>query len=196
MSENDKGIGFGLDFGTTNSVVALHDRGHVRPITDSGFPHPSVVWNRPEGQVTVGRSARDRFHEYSNVTGHRFATSVKSHLGTDYPIDIFGSRRTPAQVARDILAFLRQHAMDREGLEIREAVFTIPVSFGGQERADLRRAAQDAGIFVKTFVHEPFAAVVAHFCATVGAENLQDLEGQNILVFDWGGGCCVARPGS
>jgi molecular chaperone DnaK len=48
-------------------------------------------------------------------------------------------------------------------------------------------AAEQAGFYVKTFIHEPFAAVVA-YCLRQSRQPITDLEGQNILVFDWGGG--------
>jgi len=43
-------------------------------------------------------------------------------------------------------------------------------------------------VFIKTFVHEPFAALVGYLYEIGAGASLREWEGQNILVFDWGGG--------
>lgn len=50
---------FGLDFGTTNSLLSVIGQdGHPIHFTDEiDRPHPSVVWYRG-GEVIVGRKAR------------------------------------------------------------------------------------------------------------------------------------------
>jgi molecular chaperone DnaK (HSP70) len=77
--------------------------------------------------------------------------------------------------------------VEQYGLDVDAATVTIPIYFDGKSRRELREAADQAGIFIKTFVHEPFAAVVGYCCDAEGG-RLKDLEGRNILVFDWGGG--------
>jgi molecular chaperone DnaK (HSP70) len=72
--------GFGIDFGTTNSVAAFCDgrAGKVRALTDvtNNLPHPSVVWYRGD-QTTVGQEAKHSLHGYVNVAGSAFVPSVK-----------------------------------------------------------------------------------------------------------------------
>ena len=58
--------------------------------------------------------------------------------------------------------------------------------FEGQARRELRKAAGAAGINIKTFVHEPFAAVIG-YCHIAGLD-VAAMYGANVLVFDWGGG--------
>jgi hypothetical protein len=79
------------------------------------------------------------------------------------------------------------------GKALERAVFTIPVDFGGMERKALRAAAGEADIGVIQFVHEPAAALYAYLRtnrdhATSLFQRLGQLEGQVVLVFDWGGG--------
>lgn len=55
---------FGLDFGTSNSALAVSDDGAARllpldPI--AGSVMPSVLYIRRDGSVVVGRSAIDRY---------------------------------------------------------------------------------------------------------------------------------------
>jgi len=184
-------LGFGVDFGTTNSVVAQADprTGRVRALTDAeGRPHPSVVWFRADGTTIVGREAKRNIHSYSDEVGNVFIPSIKRQLGQDRVFRVFGQPRTAIDVAAEVFKFLRGRAKIESNLEIREAVVAVPVYFDGRARRELRRAADSGGLYIKTFIHEPFAAVVGYCCGQPEGERLQQLDGRNILVFDWGGG--------
>ena len=181
-------VAFGIDFGTTNSVVVAATRaGTIRPLfeTESGRPHPSVVWYGPE-RIKVGLEAKKNMHGYGQQLGHRFIRSVKKELGRDRTVEIQGERLPMWRVAAEIFRHLRLHAQETRGDAIDEAVITIPVLFDGRMRRDIRRAAGAAGINVTTFVHEPFAAVVGYSRAR--GLDLEHLPTETILVFDWGGG--------
>jgi len=101
------------------------------------------------------------------------------------------SRGKPSTVVSDMLTFLRDDALSRDykGNVFDSAVITIPVTMRGTGRADLRQAAQKAGIRIHQFVHEPLAALYGflrispHF-----RQELANLERRLVLVFDWGGG--------
>jgi molecular chaperone DnaK len=180
-------VGFGIDFGTTNSVAAVvsgPDRALPLVDRDSGLPHPSVVWYRPEG-VTVGLEAKRHLNTFAGTTGNTFITSVKRRLGSGKHIQVLGEPRQPSEVAAEIFRHLKDQAKESD-FELDEVVVTIPVDFDGDARADLRQAAAAAGIEVVTFVHEPFAAVVG-FYRQMG-HDLDSLPDQTLLVFDWGGG--------
>ena len=99
---------------------------------------------------------------------------------------MFGQKKTPTDVAEDIFRYLVNDARDKQDFTISEAVVTVPIYFDGHARRALRRAAEGAGIYIKTFVHEPFAALVGYVCGAYGHDGLRDMEGKNILVFDWG----------
>jgi molecular chaperone DnaK len=101
---------------------------------------------------------------------------------------VFGQKKTPTDVAEDIFRYLVDDARDKQDFTISEAVVTVPIYFDGHARRALRTAAEGAGIYIKTFVHEPFAALVGYVCGAYGHDGLRDMEGKNILVFDWGGG--------
>src|SRR5207245_3970715 len=79
--------GYGIDFGTTNSVVAMCDgtTERVRAYTDrsNNLPHPSVVWYRGD-QVVVGREAKTNLKGFADVTGNAFVPSVKRKLGQEH----------------------------------------------------------------------------------------------------------------
>ena len=185
-------IGFGIDFGTTNSLVAAHrpNTGKTTVCTDKStdLPHPSVVWYRLNESPRVGREAKRHISGYAEVAGNTFVQSVKRHLGKSETLDIFGEKYSPRAVATDIFRFLLEDARSSYGFDVEQAVVTVPVYFDGRARRELREAADEAGVFIKTFVHEPIAALVGYLYGIDGGHNLRDREGQNILVFDWGGG--------
>ncbi|MDQ0917555.1 Hsp70 family protein [Paenibacillus sp. V4I5] len=189
MSEVRKNV-FGIDFGTTNSVVAVYDlyNKEIQPMLYEDLPHPSIVWYNGE-DVVVGREAKRNYNKYIDQAGHSFITSIKSKLGHDDELVVLGEAIPAYEVASKIFYHLKQHTEKNlpAGGMLDEAVVTVPVKFDGLQRADIRRAAQMAGIHVKTFVHEPFAGIVGYLFGEEN-QNSHKLEGKNILVFDWGGG--------
>jgi len=187
-----KSAGIGIDFGTTNSVVATSDKSRPKPRTkallDKSSPHPSVVWYKVGGEPEVGRKAKDNILGSADATGHFFISSVKRELGKERSYSIFGAKRHATEVAAEIFSHLKADAKKNHNLEVEEAVVTIPIEFDGRARRDLRKAANLAGIHIKTFVHEPFAAIVGYCCSERSPKQLADREGETCLVFDWGGG--------
>jgi molecular chaperone DnaK (HSP70) len=182
-----KQVGFGIDFGTTNSVVGVCEGGPTRALLDGDKPNPSVVWYTADGKVTVGRKAKSSLNGYSEVPGNTFVNSVKLHLGKARSFRVAGQPKSASDVASEIFAFLLHQAKEQHALDVPEGVVTIPVDFDGAARHELRSAAERAGFYVKTFIHEPFAAVVA-YCFPHHGRPIEEFEGRNILVFDWGGG--------
>jgi molecular chaperone DnaK len=183
---------FGLDFGTTNSLVAyVAGDAAISLLDDSNRPHPSVVWFRGS-DVVVGRAARQNMDVTEGGAPPGFVRSPKMALRKNNPISAHGKSLDPAEVVAKVLAHLKADAAipRREAInELVRAVFTIPVNFGGAQRRALRDAARRAGIGVVQFVHEPAAALYAYIRSQPNFEQfLARLQGRPILVFDWGGG--------
>ena len=194
----------GIDFGTTNSLMVAYDKA-ANEFTYFNFslrtpvPTSSTVWYH-DGTVEVGKVARDNINTYGDVEGHHFEKSIKLKLGTGQHLDIFGKAVSPYEVAGTILSSLKIHAIkdwhaNESGVDLSRAVFTIPINFSGKARRDLRKSANEAGIEVITFIHEPFAAIVGYLFSKYSKkayreveEKLAALNNQYILTFDWGGG--------
>jgi molecular chaperone DnaK len=191
-SRVSNGQGIGIDFGTTNSLIAVHKvkSGKRTLFTDyrTHLPHPSVVWYRLEEPAKVGHDAKPQINGFAEVPGNAFVQSVKRHLGMCHVFDVFGGKKTATDVAADIFRHLLRDAQDNHRFEVKEAIVTIPIYFDGHARRELRRAAELAGLFIKTFVHEPFAALVGYLHEKNGDHGVLEADGKNILVFDWGGG--------
>jgi molecular chaperone DnaK len=131
-------VGFGIDFGTTNSVIGVCEGGPTRALLDEGKPNPSVVWFKADGSVTVGRVAKRSINGYSEVAGNNFISSVKVNLGQDRSFRIAGQPKPAYAVAAEIFKFLlRQAAEAPHFLTVREGVVSIPVDFQGRARREL-----------------------------------------------------------
>jgi molecular chaperone DnaK (HSP70) len=153
---------------------------------EAGKPHPSVVWYSPDG-VKVGAAAKEHIHAFSDAPGHRFVRSVKRFLGKGHHYDVAGRRLEAYQVGAAVFRHLKDHAAGvNQAWDVNDAVVTVPVTFDGPARRDIRRAAAAAGIHVRMFVHEPFAAIIGYYHkANIPLDALRE---ERVLVFDWGGG--------
>ncbi|MBD2565129.1 MULTISPECIES: Hsp70 family protein [Nostoc] len=184
-------VGFGIDFGTTNSVAAAFNGEELTSFVDKeGLPHPSIVWYRGDSQPIVGRNAKDQIKDFQNTPGNKIIRSIKSQIQQEEEFEIFGKSKYTWQVASEIFRFLKEDVKTRYANfpAIEEAVVTVPLYFNGRQRRAIRKAAEMAGVTIKTFIHEPFAAVVGYLLADSEQwENLKQRR-ENILVFDWGGG--------
>lgn len=187
---------FGIDFGTTNSLVSYVDGYALRTLSftgPTGRPHPSVVWYRGS-DIVVGPEARMQLDAGHEAVSGDFVRSPKRLLAHASPVHVSGREIDPCDVITEVLRFLKEDAAGHErGPEERSnvdrAVFTIPVDLDGEGRARLRRAALDAGISVVQFVHEPMAALYGYLRSqSEFRRRVTELEGQRLLVFDWGGG--------
>lgn len=187
---------FGLDFGTTNSVITVigsdPETKRVGPLvlTNDGRPHPSVIWYSGADPV-VGRQAKDHLKDLGLGVFGDIVRSPKMFLGSPTGIYVGGVTRQAVDVVADVLRFLRKDAISRgfRRNSFESAVITIPVTMRGQARAELRQAAQKAGIRIHQFVHEPLAALYGYLRTRPDfRQMLANLERRLVLVFDWGGG--------
>jgi molecular chaperone DnaK (HSP70) len=187
---------FGIDFGTTNSVAAVIGpdpetmRVGPRVLTQDGRPHPSVVWYCGADPV-VGRQAKEQLKDLGLGVFGDIVRSPKMFLGSPTGIYVGGVTRQAVDVVADVLSFIRKEALGRGfiGNAFEVAVITIPVNMRGQARAELRQAAQKAGIRIHQFVHEPLAALYGYLRSKPDfRQELANLERRLVLVFDWGGG--------
>ena len=202
-------LGIGIDFGTTNSLVSVWGTDVIRMIpdqikrpvvfwrSDEKRPHPSVVWFKPDDSVVVGFDARRNMQELAGTLGHTFVRSVKRTLTSSAETGHGGRRLKPYEVAAHIFDHLKRQGASHptlHGHEFRSCVVTVPVGFSGEQRRQIRRAMEKAGLQLQGFVHEPFAAMVSHFYHP--DTKLSSLRGKRVLVFDWGGGTldvCLAE---
>lgn len=168
----------GIDLGTTNSCVAVMEGGNVTiiPNSEGARTTPSVVNIKDNGEVVVGEIAKRQAVTNPIST----VSSIKTHMGSDYKVEIFGKKYTPQEISAKILQKLKKDAEAYLGEEVKEAVITVPAYFTDSQRQATKDAGTIAGLDVKRIINEPTAAALAY--------GLEKKKEEKVLVFDLGGG--------
>ncbi len=193
MADNNKVV-IGIDLGTTYSAMAYvdeHGDAKIIPNSQSERITPSVVlFEDEEGKVVVGNTAKDESELYPD----RVVAFVKREIGKNKddvrtddnngvpkPYDFWGRRLSPEDISGYILKKLKKDAEDQLGINIDDAVITVPAYFNDSERKATEDAGKIAGLNVLHIMNEPTAAALSY--GVMKAEK-----DQSIFVFDLGGG--------
>jgi molecular chaperone DnaK len=176
---------FGIDLGTTNSVIAYTDPAGATEVIagqDGNRIVPSVVYFGKDGTQLVGTSARQRAIIEPERVAMLFKRGMgeKTFLDDEQPFVVDGKTWSPEELSASVLKKLALMAADRFGEPVRKVVITVPAYFGDNERAATKSAGEIAGLEVVHIVNEPTAAAIAH--------GLDNASSGRILVFDLGGG--------
>ena len=176
-------INFGIDLGTTNSVIAKCAEGKVEV-----FKNPmslketlaSVVAFRKK-RILVGEKAR----EYMQRDPHNVVGAFKRKMGTAerYHIESIDQDVSPVDLSAQVLKELKNFVHTGENVEA--AVITIPASFDTVQSNATKEAGHEAGFKHVTLLQEPIAASLAYVNKNDHDEALQD---GRWLVYDLGGG--------
>ena len=169
----------GIDLGTTNSCVAVLENGEPQIIANNEGMRttPSVVAFTKDGERIVGEPAKRQAVTNADNT----VISIKTHMGTDYKVNIEGKSYTPQEISAITLQKLKADAESYLGQPVKEAVITVPAYFTDAQRQATKDAGRIAGLEVKRIINEPTAAALAY-----GMDKLD--QDKKILVFDLGGG--------
>lgn len=195
-------MNIGIDFGTSNTIVAYEYEGEIQYLEYPDSAHlsgrqyvlPSEVfipdWEDEDNAVYVGGYAEK---EFQNRKG-KIVTSPKSSIGStevlyDEDGEIYISKDIVKMVMDKIYQRLKEVFPDET---IFQAIVAIPVTFNTNEIKELLEAVQEMynkkgeGIClseIKT-VHEPIAAYLA--CKDYEEKDL--CNAKTIMVIDMGGG--------
>jgi molecular chaperone HscC len=170
---------FGIDLGTTNSLIACMaaDDPVIIPLPDGEHLLPSVIAQDDSGQLLVGRAARERLRHAAGSGVARFKTS----MGTRQVFTLGASTFTPAALSSVILTQLTQAAEAHTGEAVTDVVITVPAYFKESQRSATAEAGRLAGLNVRRIINEPTAAAIAYGLHTKQADR-------RIAVIDLGGG--------
>jgi molecular chaperone DnaK len=190
----------GIDLGTTNSAVAIMEKGDVKIITNSegGRTTPSVVGFAKDGGRLVGQVAKrqsitnpeNTVYSIKRFMGRRISEvrdeikmvpyKVVGGPNDDARVSIDGKQFSPPEISALILQKLKEAAEDYLGEKVTEAVITVPAYFNDAQRQATKDAGKIAGLDVKRIINEPTAAALAY-----GMDKKKD---ELIAVYDFGGG--------
>ena len=168
----------GIDLGTTNSCVAVMEGGQPVVIvnSDGARTTPSVVGFAKNGERLIGETAKRQAITNPDNT----ISSIKSHMGENYKVNIEGKAYSPQEISAMILQKLKADAEAYLGEKVSEAVITVPAYFNDAQRQATKDAGKIAGLDVKRIINEPTSAALAY-----GLDNENE---QKIMVYDLGGG--------
>jgi len=168
-------VDYGIDLGTTNSVIARATRNGVETIRNDRDEEltPSAVAVDADGDLLVGGDALNQAEPPP-------ARAFKRLMGTDQRIAVGPREFLPEELSAEVLKALKQAAQVRYGEAPRQVVVTIPAMFLQPQCEATHRAATLAGLEAVALIQEPIAAATA-FLGSDAAEGCY-------LVFDLGGG--------
>lgn len=169
----------GIDLGTTNSLVAVWRDGSSELVTNAlgETLTPSVVGLDDDGQILVGKTARERLQTHPEKTTALF----KRYMGSAQEIRLGAGTYRPEELSSLVLKSLKADVERAYGEPVTEAVISVPAYFSDAQRKATRIAGELAGLKVEKLINEPTAAALAY--------GLHQKEGEtSFLVFDLGGG--------
>lgn len=173
----------GIDLGTTNSAAAVLKDGKIRLVPASEGPtlygkmFPSIVAFREDGEIVVGKNAKNYFYTHPERT----VRWIKRKIGTHHTVDINGRGYTPQEISALIIRKIKKDAEAFLGKKIDKAVISAPAYFNNNQRNATKEAGEMAGLEVLRIVSEPTAASLAYGLGAV-KKNLK------IAVLDLGAG--------
>ena len=192
----------GIDLGTTNSCVAILERGEPIVIANSEGSRttPSIVAANASGEKLCGQIAKRQavtnpahtVYAVKRLIGRRFDDECVARFREVAPFEICeapsgdawvklrGKPCSPEEISSLILKRMKETAQDYLGEEVTEAVITVPAYFNDAQRQATKDAGRIAGLNVLRIINEPTAAALAYGLEKKGRET--------IAVFDLGGG--------
>jgi molecular chaperone DnaK len=181
----------GIDFGTTNSLVAcaVDLLGGapdivIAPDRRGGRVTPSVVGVSQTGFL-VGEPAKNQ--ALANVEGTLFL--VKRLLGERQTVGLAGKEYRVIDLAGRIFSELKSRADAFLGVDSKAAVITVPARFSSLKRETVIDAARIGGFDEVRLLNEPTAAAIAY--ASAAKRRGATLRGRGestYVVYDFGGG--------
>ncbi|WP_166241749.1 Hsp70 family protein [Paenibacillus turpanensis] len=173
----------GIDFGTTNSSVAVLDpitlQPELRKVDVGEQPEliRTILSKTEEGEWTIGNQAAA-----IGALRDRSVMSVKTELrkNIDFVLELDGRRHDVTSLISIYLKELLHRAGIEDPSEIERLALSIPVNYDERRKSMMEQAAVSIGLKPGTvwFVDEPVA--VLWDCLRI--------PGKYVLVFDFGGG--------
>jgi molecular chaperone DnaK len=191
----------GIDLGTTNSCVAVMEGNEPVIIANSEGKRttPSIVGFINGGERKIGDPAKRQ----SVTNPDKTIYSIKRFMGSTFDeskgevnrvpyklvkgdgntprVSIEDRMYSPQEISAMILQKMKQTAEDYLGVEVTEAVITVPAYFNDAQRQATKEAGEIAGLTVRRIINEPTAAALAYGLDKMSKE-------MKIVVFDCGGG--------
>ncbi|MDX1916829.1 MAG: Hsp70 family protein [Rickettsiaceae bacterium] len=183
INKNTNALIVGIDFGTTNSLIAVSgDKGpYLISMSQDSVILPSEIKiediNIKSIKRLFGRSRQELIN--SNAINNQIKSILCENEGQLY-LNIHGRKIHIIEIASKIFSSLKKAAEKELNQEVKKAVVTVPAYFDDSAKSMVKQSASLAGIEVIRLIPEPTAA-----CYYYGLDT--KAEGR-YMVYDLGGG--------
>lgn len=197
---------FGIDLGTTNTVVSkgnmlfngliqsqiiqiMQFDEHKCPTME--FILPSILYVDEFGKEYVGKIAKN----IKTKASKKVLYNTKRYIGTNNTWTLGKKEYTAKDVAKHILKTCRE-SMKRynKGIDVDNITITVPASFNTDQIKDTKDAALEIGFKSVNLIPEPTSALIDFIneqSNLIYNQRQVNLENKTrIMVFDLGGGTC------
>ncbi|WP_419234631.1 Fe-S protein assembly chaperone HscA [Rickettsia endosymbiont of Nabis limbatus] len=190
-SKQEAKIAVGIDFGTTNSLIAISVGREVKIIqtednkelipTTIEFTNNNIIVGSNKGLRSIKRLFGKTLNEILNTPA--LFSLVKDYIdlqGQEVKLNFANNQMRIAEVAAEVFIYLKQQAEKELATEVTQAVITVPAHFNDAARGQVMFAAKLAGLEVLRLIAEPTSAAYAY--------GLNKNQTGCYLVYDLGGG--------
>jgi molecular chaperone HscA len=191
--ETPEEIVVGIDFGTTNSLIALSKdyNSKIIKMSDGSELLPSIIGildekiaincGRPNKSIRSIKRFLAKSSEEIRSTPNLMALAGNIDLGAEMPhIKVGSNYLSLPEVASEIFKYLKSQAELSLDHKLKKAVISVPAYFDDNARGQVLFAAKLAGLEVIRLISEPTAAAYAY--------GLNKQKEGAYLVYDFGGG--------
>ena len=193
--EAENEIVVGIDFGTTNSLIAISKnyQAQIIKMQDSSELVPSIIGFGSDKVIIGAEAAACKHHirsikrllakSYLEIKSNQSLLSLSSIIYNDNDIpkvEFLSTSKTLPEIASEIFRYLKKQAQIALGVSLEKAVVSVPAYFDDEARGQVLLAAKLAGLNVIRLISEPTAAAYAY--------GLSKSTKGSYLVYDLGGG--------
>ncbi|MCC8462330.1 MAG: Fe-S protein assembly chaperone HscA [Rickettsia endosymbiont of Ecitomorpha arachnoides] len=184
-------IAVGIDFGTTNSLIAIATNRKVKVIksrddkelipTTIDFTNENFIIGNNKGLRSIKRLFGKTLKEILNTPA--LFSLVKDYLdvnSSELKLNFANQKMRIPEIAAEVFIYLKNQAEEQLKTNITKAVITVPAHFNDAARGEVMLAAKIAGFEVLRLIAEPTAAAYAY--------GLNKNQSGCYLVYDLGGG--------
>ena len=184
----------GIDFGTTNSLIAISENYNAKiiPMQNGAEIVPSIITILDDNILIGSIQSSSQFIRSIKRLLAKSSQEIKDNHNLNYlssilnleeklPRILFNNKFVSLpEMASLIFKYLKNEAQIKLDIEIKKAVVTVPAHFDDNARGQVLLAAKLAGLDVIRLISEPTAAAYAY--------GLNRAKEGAYLVYDFGGG--------
>jgi len=170
---------FGIDLGTTNTVISYYSNKKLKIFTDGAFKLiPSKIYISPENKIYCGN--------YIPLGVSNVINSFKIDIGKDYKINFNNKDYNINDILNIFINHIKSLLVKKFNLSslekviILETVITVPSNFSDNQREIIRQSFINNNFNVLRIINEPSAAALSY--------GLKEEGEKKIMVIDTGGG--------